>query len=149
MIFLGTRNLIKKHYFFSGNHTRQWFAGECRTLKFSLYPAAGTDILSNSWCLLKILNFSASWLCWVCSGIGIVFRLNNNLNFVFFMLGQWCLSRFIKWCMYLNYRCFLLLREQTWVSSTLWGVQYQQLAHGYIYEQLNLVAPGTMSATAY
>ena len=42
----------------------------------------------------------------------------------------------------LKNRCFLLLREQTWVRSALWGVQYHQLAHGYIYEQLNLVVPG-------
>ena len=140
--FLGDKKFNKKHYFYTGNHIRQWFTGECWTLKFCLYPAGGKDILFYSWYLSKILNFSASWFRWLCSGIGTVFRLNNNLNFVFFMLGQWCWSSFIKWCMYLKYRCFLLLREQTWVRSALWGVQYHQLAHGYIYEQLHLVAPG-------
>ena len=116
--FHGDQKFNKKHYFFTGNHMRQWLAGECGTLKFCLYLAAGTDILSNSWCLSKTLNFSASWLRWLRLGIGTVFRLKNNLNFVFFMLGQWCCSRFIKWYMYLKYRCFLLLREQTWTLGS-------------------------------
>ena len=32
---------------------------------------------------------------------------------------------------------------QIWVHPALWGVQYDQFAHASIYEQLNLVAPGT------
>ena len=32
---------------------------------------------------------------------------------------------------------------QIWVHSAIWGVQYHQFAHASVYDQLNLVAPGT------